>query len=408
MLNERKVKKSFQGLKQDIYNLKKTFDSISQRIASFEEPISKDINKKEKIFTSKVTVTEGMREAVNEVFDSGVFTSGEKTKEFEEKFADYCGIKHAIAINNGTVAIELVLKSLKIGKGDEVIVPSHTTMPTVEPILHVNATPVFVDIDEKNYTINPKEIEKAITKRTKAIIAVHIYGNSADLDSLQKICEKHKIFLIEDCAQSHGTRYNGRHVGTFGVAGCFSFYPTKNITVCGEGGMVITNDDEMAREIRMLRSHGESGRYNHVILGNNYRLSEIHCAIGIKQLELLNYFITKRRRIAELYNQAFKDNNKIILPTEMGNAKHSYHLYVIRVNKEKRDFIIKELAKEEIFLGVHYPTPVHKQPVILKMMKTPKLNITEKVSKEIISLPIYPTLKEEDVLMIADKIKRML
>lgn len=408
MLDEKKIKKSFKKLKRDISSLKKTFDSVSKRLVSFEEFSSKKIFGKEKIFTSKVTITDEMREAVNEVFDSGVFTSGEKTKEFEEKFADYCGIKHAIAVNNGTVAIELVLKSLKIGKGDEVIVPSHTTMPTVEPVLHVNATPVFVDIDEKDYTINPREIEKAITKKTKAIIAVHIYGNSADLESLQKICERHKIFLIEDCAQSHGTRYNGKHVGTFGVAGCFSFYPTKNITVCGEGGMIITNNDEMAKELRMLRSHGEEGRYNHVILGNNYRLSEIHCAIGIKQLELLNLFIEKRRRIAEIYNHAFKDNKKIILPNEMENAKHSYHLYVIRVDKNKRDNLIKELVKENIFLGIHYPTPVHKQPVILKIMKTPKLNVTEKVSKEIVSLPIYPTLKKEDVLMIADKINKIL
>lgn len=408
MINEKVIKKSFHKLKKDILNLRKTFDSVSERVTCLEEFFPEKINEKEKIFTSKVTVTEKMKDAVNEVFDSGIFTSGEKTKEFETKFADYCGIKHAVAVNNGTLAIELVLRSLKIGKGDEIIVPSHTTMPTVEPILHMNATPVFVDIEEDNYTINPKEVKKAITKKTKAIIVVHLYGNSANLNELQKICDKHKIFLIEDCAQAHGTIYEGKHVGTFGIAGCFSFYPTKNLTVCGEGGMIITNNDEIAKEIRMLRNHGEEGRYNHMILGNNCRLSEIHCAIGVEQLKLLNSFIERRRQIAERYNHFFENNKKIIPPKETKNAKHSYHLYVIRVDKEKRDYLIEELKKENIFLGIHYPTPIHKQPIITNMMNTPKLKITEKIVKEIVTLPIYPLLKDEEIKIIADKINAVI
>jgi len=409
-MDEERLKKSFQNLKKDIDNLRDSFEGISEKISYFNELFPKKVQdkKSEKIFTSKVFVNDDMKKAVDEVFDSGVFTSGPKTAEFEKKFAEYCGIKNAIAVSNGTVAIELVLKSLGIGKGDEVIVPSNTTMPTIEPILTVNATPVFADIFEDTYLINPKEVEKLITKKTKAVIAVHLYGNAADLDSLKKICEKNKIFLIEDCAQAHGTRYNGKHVGTFGIAGCFSFYPTKNITVCGEGGMIITNNDNISRMSKMIRSHGEDGRYNHVVHGNNYRLSEIHSAIGIKQLELLESFIERRRELADVYNKCFNGIDGIILPIETKNAKHSYHLYVIRVDKKIRNKIIEELAKDNIFAGVHYPIPAHKQIVIRNIMKTPKIKITEKIVDKIISLPMYPLLEDEEAIMIAEKVKKII
>jgi dTDP-4-amino-4,6-dideoxygalactose transaminase len=404
-MDEESVKKSFQNLKKDIDDIKENLRKISFDIEKKKDNKQKDISGK--IFTSKVFVNEDMRNSVDEVFDSGIFTSGEKTKEFERKFADYVGIKHAIAVNNGTVAIELVLRSLGIKKGDEIIVPSHTTMPTIEPILHLEAKPVFVDISEDSYLLDPKEVEKVITKKTKAIIVVHLYGNVADVEGLKNICDKNKIFFIEDCAQAHGSRYNGKHVGTFGIAGCFSFYPTKNLTVCGEGGMITTNDDEVAKKILMLRSHGEEGRYNHLILGGNYRLSEIHSAIGIKQLEMLESFVERRREIAKIYDKEFLQNKKIIIPKESENSKHSYHLYVIRVNKKIRDNIIGEMAKENIFLGIHYPTPTHKQPVIKKIMKIPKLKITEKIVEEIISLPMYPLLEDEEVKMIAEKINNL-
>ncbi|MBI2043924.1 DegT/DnrJ/EryC1/StrS family aminotransferase [Candidatus Pacearchaeota archaeon] len=405
-MDEGKIRNSFKSIKRDMEELKDGIKEIADKL-SYKETTYDDSGK---IFTSKVTVTPEMREAVNEVFDSGIFTSGEKVKLFERKFAEYCGIKHAIAVNNGTVAIELVLRSLGIGKGDEVIVPSHTTMPTVEPVLQVGAKPIFVDISEETFIIDPKEIRKKITKKTKAIIVVHLYGNVADLNELTKICEENKIFLIEDCAQAQGSRYNGKHVGTFGIAGCFSFYPTKNLTVCGEGGMVITNNDEIAKKVRMISSHGEEGRYNHVILGGNYRLSEIHSAIGIKQLELLEDFIDRRREIAQLYNELLGNIKGIILPKENTNSKHSYHLYVIRVSSKIRNKIIEKLREGNIFLGIHYPTPVHQQPVIKKYSSNSvksKLKITEKISKEIISLPIYPTLEDKDVEMIASKIKEL-
>lgn len=404
-MDEEKIKNSFQKIKRDMDDMRADLKEILNELKPKHK--QSEIKNSGKIFTSKVTVTDDMRDAVNEVFDSGIFTSGEKTKEFERRFSEYCGVKHAVAVSNGTVSIELILRSLGIGRGDEVIVTSHTTMPTVEPILHVGAIPVFADISEKNFNISPEDVLKKINKKTKAVIAVHLYGNPCDLGKLTEICEKKKIYLIEDCAQAHGARYNGRHVGSFGIAGSFSFYPTKNLTVCGEGGMVVTNDDGIAGKIRMMINHGEEGRYNHVVLGGNHRLSEIHSAIGIKQLGMLESFVERRRQIAKIYDSFFKDNENIIVPFETENSKHSYHLYVIRVKKTIRDNLIEEMKKENIFLGIHYPTPVHQQPLIKKMGKIPKLRITEKISKEIVSLPMYPLLEDDDVKMIAEKIKEI-
>ncbi len=403
------IRKSFQNLKDDIQLIKEALSDVSNSLNKISDEIPKKPieNSKNPIYTSKPFITKDMLDTVSEVFDSGIFSQGEKVAEFEQKFAEFCHAKHAIAVSNGTVAIELILKALEIKEGDEIIVPSFTTMPTIEPILNLGAKPVFADIDERNYTISPEKVRKAITKKTKAIMPVHLYGNPADLNSLQEICESHNLHLIEDCAQAHNSRYNGKHVGTFGIASAFSFYPTKNLTVLGEGGMVITDNDELAKKVKILSSHGEEGRYNHIVSGHNYRLSEIHAAIGIKQLELLNFFTHRRRELAGIYSKILY-KSKAIIPSEKENAKHSYHLYVIRVPAQKRDKIISELKKENIFLGIHYPTPCHKQKAVTNLFKTNKLPITEKLSKEIISLPIYPSLKDEEALMIANKILSLL
>lgn len=400
MVTEEKIKKSFENLKRDISEIKASIERLNREKNFSKSNLSKETVA---IYTSKPFVNKEMLDAVAEVMESGIFTAGKKIIEFEKKFAEFCNIKHAVAVSNGTVAIELVLKALGIKEGDEIIVPSFTTMPTVEPILYLNAKPVFVDIAEETLNLDVSKIENAITKKTKAIIPVHLYGNPVNIVKIKEICEKHKLLLIEDCAQAHDARYNNRHVGTFGDAGCFSFYPTKNLTVLGEGGMIITNNDELARKIKILRSHGEEGRYNHIMLGHNYRLGEIECAIGIKQLELLPSFTDRRKQIADLYTEILSSTD-IILPKETENAKSCNHLYVIRVNKNKRDKLIAEMKKENIFLGVHYPTPVHKQRVVLDRMKSPKLPVTETVSKEVISLPIYPSLTDEQVKLIANRI----
>lgn len=365
--------------------------------------------KTNKIFTSKPHVDEAIKEAVNEVFNSGIFSNGEKVKEFERKFAEFHKAKHAIALTNGTVAIEIVLKCLGIKAGDEIIVPSFTTMPTIEPILNLGAIPIFADIDKKNFTIAPENISLLVTPKTKAIMPVHLYGNPADIEKIKEIAESHNLHLIEDCCQAHNAKVNGKQVGTFGIAGCFSFYPTKNLSVLGEGGMILTNDDALAQKAKMLISHGERGRYNHEIVGTNYRLSEIHCAIGIKQLEMLESFTKRRKEIAKLYNKLLKDNEEIILPTKLENAEHVYHLYVIRVPIDKRDKIIEALKSSNIFCGVHYPVPCHMQKAVTdKFGCNVDLPVTEQLATEIISLPIYPDLSDDEVKLVCEKLKENL
>ncbi len=403
MNEEENLRTSFGNLKEDVNQIKKNLNKISKKLSNISSSIpQRRADIKAPIYTSKPFVNDEIKEAVLEVLDSGTFALGPKVKEFEEKFAEFCQIKYAVALSNGTIAIELALRALGIKEGDEIIVPSHTTMPTIEPILNLKAKPVFVDIEEKTYNINPKKIK--ITKKTKAIMPVHLYGNSASIEEIKNLCDKHKLFLIEDCSQAHNARYEGKHVGTFGDIGCFSFYPTKNLTVLGEGGMIITNNPKIEKKVRAMRNHGEEERYNHTSLGGNYRMSEIHAAIGIKQLELLPFFTRRRRQIAELYNSLLKDTS-LKLPQEQENSKHSYHLYVIRVQANKRDKIIQELKKHNIYLGIHYPIPCHKQKVITDKFKSlPNLPITEKIAKEI----IYPSLKNEEVEFIAKKLKEVI
>jgi dTDP-4-amino-4,6-dideoxygalactose transaminase len=363
---------------------------------------------KRNIYTSKVLINEEMRKSVSDVFDSGIFVLGEKTKEFENKFAQFMGTKYAIACSNGTTAIELVLQALGINKGDEIIVPSHTAFPTIEPILQLGAKPIFVDIEPDYYTLDINKVKEMINEKTKAIIPVHIYGHPVNLDPLRNICNENNIYLIEDCCQAHNAQYKNEKVGKLGIAGCFSFYPSKNMTVCGEGGMIITNDLEVNMKVRSLLNHGQDGTYNHVMLGHNYRLSEIHSAIGIEQLKLLNYFTVRRREIAQLYHENLKETD-LILPKEADYAQHVYHLYVIKVSPDKRDKIIEELKKENIFCGIHYPIACHQQKIIKELgLSNVNLPVTERLVEEIITLPIYPLLTDEEVLMICEKLKRFI
>ena len=396
---EEKIKRSFANLKKDIDDIKSSIETLKKELKSTKEIKQKNNS----IYTSKPFVNYDMLESVREVFESGMFSMGEKVREFEKRFAEFTNTKNAIAVSSGTAAIQIVLESIGIKKDDEIIVPSFTTMPTIEPILQLGAKPIFVDIDKKTYTIDIKKIEKSITRKTKAIMPVHLYGNPADIKQIKKICDKRGLKLIEDCAQAHGAFYLGQHVGNFGDAGCFSFYPTKNLTVLGEGGMIITNDDKIAKKCRMIANHGEDGRYNHITIGGNYRLSEIHASIGLKQLELLESFIRRRRDIARQYDKLL-NKKKIIIPKETKNGNHCYHLYVIRVNRDKRNTIIERLKKEGIFLGVHYPIPCHKQKAVIDRFGQSGLPITEKISKEIISLPMYPELQDKEISIIAKKI----
>jgi dTDP-4-amino-4,6-dideoxygalactose transaminase len=356
------------------------------------------------IYLSKVWVDKGMRRAAEKVLDSGIFVMGKYTKEFEKNFSDHMNVKHAIALSNGTVAIEISLQSLNVTHGDEIIVTSHTAFPTIEAILRMGAKPVFVDIEESTYNLDISKIEKKITKKTKAILPVHLYGHPCDMGGIKEIAEKHSLKIIEDCAQAHNAEFNGAKVGSLGDVGCFSFYPSKNMTVCGEGGMITTNNDSTAEMARKLINHGQEGTYNHVIIGNNYRLGEMQCAIGIEQLKKLDYFTKRRRKIAKMYSDLLGPG--IVLPEEKNYAKHAYHLYVIRCNSHKRSSLMNFMKEKNVQCGIHYPRACHQQKAVPKHYCNESLPVTEKIVKEIVSLPIYPLLSDDDVEMIASSMTK--
>ncbi len=340
------------------------------------------------------------REAVLRVLGSGWFIGGKETEAFENEFKNYIGVKHAVGCSNGTAAILLALEALEIKENDEVIVPSHTAFPTIEPILNIKAKPIFVEVNEETYTLNVEDVKRKINDKTKAVIAVHLYGHPAELDSLKKICDEKNIYLIEDCAQAVGAEYKNRKVGSIGDVGCFSFYPSKNMTVCGDGGMVVTNNEKIKESVAMLKNHGAKTRYEHALLGYNFRISEIASALGREQLKKLDNFNDKRRRIADIYQEHLPKN--LILPQEKEYAKHVYHLYVVRCKERNKlkEFLEKNNVKSEI----HYPIPGHMQQATPEEFKT-KLPKTETIVNEILSLPMHTKLTEEDVKFVCEKIK---
>ncbi|ADP77842.1 DegT/DnrJ/EryC1/StrS aminotransferase [Methanothermus fervidus DSM 2088] len=335
-------------------------------------------------------------EEINEVINvlkSGQIAQGPMVEKFEKKFAKYVGTKYAVATSSGTTALHLSLLAIGINKGDEVITTPFTFSATSNSILYVGAKPVFVDIDLRTYNIDPNKIEEAITDKTKAIIPVHLYGHPADMDPILEIAEEYSLYVIEDAAQAHGAIYKGSKVGTFGDAACFSFYPTKNITT-GEGGMVTTNNKKLAEKIKILRNHGEVERYNQIMLGYNFRMTDVEAAIGIHQLKKLDKFNEIRIKNAK-YLTEHLEKLDIITPEEVGNVKHVYHQYTIRV--PKRDRWVKCFEKEGINVGIYYPRPVYKQEFYRKMGYKCKCVNAEKASKEVLSLPVHPALTENDL-----------
>jgi len=350
----------------------------------------------------KVYVDDDIKKAVLEVLDSGWYILHEKVKEFEKKFAEFCGVKNAVCASSGTAAIFLSLLALDIKQGDEVIVPSFSFISTATTVMEVGAKPAFVDIDEKTYCIDPEKIRKAVTKRTRAIIPVHLYGHPADMDAILDIAEENDIYVVEDACQAHGAEYKRKKVGGIGHVGCFSFYPSKNMTVCGDGGAIVTDDEEVAEKVRKLRDHGRREKYIFEMKGYNLRFNEIQAAVGIKQLEKLPKWNEARRNIAKMYTEALK--GLVTTPIEEPWAKHVYHLYVIRT--EKRDALMKFLGQHKISTLVHYPIPIHEQPAIINVLgKQPMLKNTERVAREVLSIPMYPTLTEREVKYVSSKIR---
>jgi dTDP-4-amino-4,6-dideoxygalactose transaminase len=340
--------------------------------------------------------------AIKRVLQSGWFILGKEVKAFEEEFAKYIGVNFAKGVGSGTDAIMLALKALQIGTGDEVITVSQTAVATVAAIEMTGAKAVMVDIEEDFYTIDAKKIEAAITPKTKAIVAVHLYGQPVDLDAVLKITKKHKLKLIEDCAQAHGAMYKNKRVGSIGDMGCFSFYPTKNLGALGDGGMVVTNDTKLADRIEMLRQYGWKERYVSEFAGTNSRLDELQAAILRVKLTHLDDDNAKRNHIAEIYDKQLGGTG-IVLPRKRESCTHVYHLYVVRV--KKRDELLQHLKQNDIAAAIHYPMPVHLQPAYNQGLKLP---VTEKITKEILSLPMYPELSEGEVQKIIDAVKEFL
>jgi len=343
-------------------------------------------------------------DAVERVLSSGWYILGNEVKNFEKEFAEYVGTKYAIGVNSGTDAIMLSLMALGIGKGDEVITVSHTTTPTVMPVLLLGAKPVFVDVYEDTLLIDVHKIEEKITNKTRAILPVHLYGNPCQMEVISEIAEKHGLFVVEDCCQAHGTEYRGKKVGTFGHLAAFSFYPTKNLGGYGDGGIVLTNDKNLYEKVYAMRQYGWVERYNSAMTGINSRLDELQAAILSTKLRHLNEWNEKRRKNARLYDELLGGIKSIKIPVETNGGKHVYHQYVIRT--EEREKLRKKLEECGIQTQIHYPVPVHKQILFQKLGAYSNLPVTERIVNEILSLPIHPLLSEKEIEYVCECIQR--
>jgi dTDP-4-amino-4,6-dideoxygalactose transaminase len=341
---------------------------------------------------------------IKKVLESNSYILGKEVENFEKNFSKYLGMKYSVGVSSGTDAIILALQSIDIKKGDEVITTSHTAFATIAAIVDVGAIPVFIDIKEDNFTIDVSKIEKKISNKTKAIIAVHVYGNPVDINELLKFKKKYKIALIEDCAQAHGAEYNKKKVGTFGDFSCFSFYPTKNLGTYGDAGIVSTNKNKIYKRLKLLREYGWIKKNISLRKGSNKRLDELHAGILNVKLPYLKQFNNKRISIANKYFKYIK-SKKILLPKINSMKKHVFHLFVVKVKHGKRNNFLRYLKKNNIYPGIHYPIPNHLQKPFLKYNKT-KLPITEKICKEIVSLPIYPLLSDRQTSKIIKVINK--
>ena len=343
-------------------------------------------------------------EAIEKIFNTSQFTLGEEVRLFESEFANFCNCEHAIGVNSGTSALHLALLACGVQEGDEVITVANTFIATVAAISYCNAKPVFVDVKEDTFNINEELIEKKITPKTKGIIAVHLHGNPASIDKISDIAKSHGLFLIEDAAQAHDSEYKGQRIGTFGDLSCFSFYPGKNLGACGEAGMITTNNKEYAEKIRSLRDWGQSQRYYHDFQGFNYRMEGLQGAILRVKLKYIKTWTNSRIQKAGLYSDSI-DQSKAITPTENEYGRHVYHIYAIRV--KNRDSLRSIFEEKDIQTGIHYPIPIHMQKGYKRFINHDyKLPVTETLAKEMLSLPIYPELSNENILLISDLINK--
>jgi dTDP-4-amino-4,6-dideoxygalactose transaminase len=355
---------------------------------------------------SRATVTPEMKQAMLDVVDSGRFILGPETQAFEKEFAAYIGTRHAIAVSQGTAAIQLSLQAIGIEPGDEVLVPSMTAFPTIEGVIHAGATPVFVDNDRFG-AMDPADAAQRITRRTVGMVPVHLYGGAADLGALRELADRHNIWIVEDCCQAHGARWGDRTVGSIGRAGCFSFYPSKNLTVFGDGGMVTTNEPEIDRKVRLLRDHGRSDKYTNVAVGYNLRFNDVQAAVGRRQLLLLESFVARRRQIASRYDSGLSKIPGVAVPLERAGTRMVYHLYPVRLaDPAARDALQEHLNARPVETGIHYPIANHLQPAMADRGAPPSLPESETLARTSLSLPMFPGLSDRDVETVVAEVAR--
>ncbi|HKR02214.1 MAG TPA: DegT/DnrJ/EryC1/StrS family aminotransferase [Pyrinomonadaceae bacterium] len=336
------------------------------------------------------------------VIESASFVLGREVEAFEAAFAEYVGARFCVGVNNGTAAIQLAVTACGLGPGDEVIVPANTFFASAEAVSTAGATPVFVDADPVSYNIDVSKIEAAITGRTRAILPVHLYGQPADLDPIFELARRRGLIVIEDAAQAHGARYKGKRVGALGRAGCFSFYPGKNLGAYGEGGAVVTNDEEVARRLRLLRDHGSARKYHHEIIAYNFRLEGIQGAVLNAKLPHLDEWNNLRRQHAASYNELLRESG-LVLPKVPPDVEPVYHLYVVQT--EERDRLQKTLSEAGVQTGIHYPIPIHLQPAYASLdYKVGDFPEAESQATRVLSLPMFPELTESQIMHVAKTI----
>ncbi len=343
--------------------------------------------------------------AVAEVLESTAFILGPNVRSFEEEAASYLGVEYAVGCASGTDALHLALLAAGIGPGDEVITSAFTFIATAEAIAYVGATPVFVDIDERTMNLDLEAVARAIGKKTRAVLPVHLFGQPVDMAELTMLAEKHGLTIVEDCAQSFGADIAGRQTGSFGIAGCFSFFPSKNLGCYGDGGLITTSSERIRDHLLSLRNHGSSQRYHHQEIGYNSRLDEIQAAILRVKLRHIDRFNQERRRVAHRYNELLADTG-ITTPFEDGIGTHVFHQYTLR--SPRRDAIMKALQAREIACAIYYPVPLHRQEVFADVCENVSLPVTEAVAADCFSLPIYPEMSDEQIVTVTDTIRSAL
>lgn len=356
----------------------------------------------EMINIAKPNLGEEEKKAVCNVIDSGMIACGAIVEKFENEFSNFCNCKYGVATTSGTTALEVALRAVGIGVGDKVLTTAYSFIATTNAIVYTGATPVFADIDKDSFNISPEEIEKKLEadSEIKALLIVHLFGQPCDMDRIVSIANKYNVMLLEDCAQAHGAECNGKKVGSLGIAAAFSFYPTKNMTT-GEGGMIVTNDEKVCDNAKMIINHGMKVRYHHDVIGYNYRMTNIAAAIGLCQLSKLEGFNEKRKRNAAFY---FNNINNSMLVLPQNREGHVYHQFTIRVLNNKRKEFITYLEKNEIGYGIFYPLSIPEQRCYDKFGFDTKYNVTDEIKEEVVSIPVHPLLSDSEVETICNVI----